>query len=57
VRTASFTPDVPFRADAQHTIILNPEHHLGLTDLAGNPSITIFNREIMFFNDLGFTPR
>jgi hypothetical protein len=24
-------------AGTNHTLVLNPEHHLGLTDLAGNP--------------------
>jgi hypothetical protein len=37
VRTAAFTPAAPMAAGTNHTLVLNPEHHLGLTDLAGNP--------------------
>lgn len=37
VRTAAFTPTSPMNASTNHTLVLNPEHHLGLTDLAGNP--------------------
>jgi hypothetical protein len=37
VRTAAFTPTSPMLAATNHTLVLNPEHHLGLTDLAGNP--------------------
>ena len=37
VRTARFTPTVPLTPGTNHTLVLNPEHHLGLTDLAGNP--------------------
>jgi hypothetical protein len=37
VRQAAFTPTSPMIAGTNHTLVLNPEHHLGLTDLAGNP--------------------
>lgn len=37
VRTAAFTPSAPLSPATNHTLVLNPEHHLGLTDLAGNP--------------------
>ncbi len=37
VRTAVFTPSAPLNGSTNHTLVLNPEHHLGLTDLAGNP--------------------
>jgi len=56
VRTAAFTPSTPFLADTSHTVILNPEQHLGLTDLAGNPPVALFTREVMLSNDLQFTP-
>jgi hypothetical protein len=57
VRTAAFTPDTPFRVGAEHTVVLNPEHHLGLTDLAGNPPVDLFNWTLWLSNDLEFTPR
>jgi len=37
VRTAAFTPTSAMLVGTNHTLILNREHHLGLTDLAGNP--------------------
>ena len=37
VRTAVFTPTAPMLPGTNHTLVLNREHHLGLTDLAGNP--------------------
>jgi hypothetical protein len=37
VRQAAFTPASPMIPGTNHTLVLNPEHHLGLTDLAGNP--------------------
>jgi hypothetical protein len=37
VRTAAFHPDQPFGASRQFQVILNPEHNLAITDLAGNP--------------------
>lgn len=37
VRTAAFTPATPMIPATNHTLVLNPERHLGLTDLAGNP--------------------
>lgn len=37
VRQAAFTPSTPMIPATNHTLVLNPEHHLGLTDLAGNP--------------------
>ncbi len=37
VRTAAFTPASPLHGATDHTVVLNPEHHLGVTDLAGNP--------------------
>jgi hypothetical protein len=37
VRQAAFTPTAPMIPGTNHTLVLNPEHHLGLTDLAGNP--------------------
>jgi hypothetical protein len=37
VRQAAFTPTSPMIPGTNHTLVLNPEHHLGLTDLAGNP--------------------
>jgi hypothetical protein len=37
VRTAVFTPTSAMLPGTNHTLILNREHHLGLTDLAGNP--------------------
>jgi hypothetical protein len=37
VRRAAFTPTSPMIPRTNHTLVLNPEHHLGLTDLAGNP--------------------
>lgn len=45
VRTASFTPTSSFTASTNHYIELNPEHQLGVTDLAGNP----FDRYTMYF--------
>ena len=41
VRTAAFTPSTPMLAGTNHTVEFNPEHHLGLTDLSGNPFPTI----------------
>lgn len=37
VRTAAFIPGTPWLPGRGHTLVLNREHHLGLTDLAGNP--------------------
>ena len=37
VRTAVFTPTAAMLPGTNHTLLLNREHHLGLTDLAGNP--------------------
>jgi uncharacterized lipoprotein NlpE involved in copper resistance len=37
VRHASFTPASPFDNGAYYYLQLNPNHTLGLTDLAGNP--------------------
>lgn len=37
VRTAKFTPATPFEMYGYYEVTLNPEHQLGLTDLAGNP--------------------
>jgi hypothetical protein len=37
VRTAAFTPASLMLQATNHTLMFNPEHHLGLTDLAGNP--------------------
>lgn len=37
VRTAAFSPAAPLSGATNHTLVLNPQHHLGLTDLAGNP--------------------
>jgi hypothetical protein len=39
VRTASYTPTAPLAPATGHAVQLNPEHHLGLTDLAGNPAL------------------
>lgn len=39
VRKASFTPSVPFTANGTYWLVLNPEHELALTDMAGNPYI------------------
>ena len=36
VRRAAFTPAVP--TTSQLFVLLNPEHSLGVTDLAGNPA-------------------
>lgn len=38
VRHASFRPAAPF-AVAEHDIELNPEHHSGVMDMAGNPGL------------------
>jgi hypothetical protein len=38
VRMASFTPAAAFVRGARYEIAVNPEHVLGLTDLAGNPA-------------------
>jgi len=37
VRTAAFTPTFAMLPGTNHTLVLNREHHLGITDLAGNP--------------------
>lgn len=37
VRTAVFTPTSAMLPGTNHTLVLNREHHLGITDLAGNP--------------------
>lgn len=37
VREARFRPRHRLRAGARYAVTLNPEHHLGITDLAGNP--------------------
>ena len=37
VRTAAFTPTSAMLPGTNHTLVLNREHHLGITDLAGNP--------------------
>ena len=37
VREARFRPGRPLRLGARYAVTLNPEHHLGITDLAGNP--------------------
>jgi hypothetical protein len=37
VRKAAFHPDTPLDPDRFARVILNPEHQLGVTDLAGNP--------------------
>jgi hypothetical protein len=37
VRTASFTPTAAMHASTWHTLILNPEGQLGVTDLVGHP--------------------
>ena len=56
VRTAQFTPSSPFvdLEDTPHTMVLNPEGHLGLTDMAGNPPINIFNDTMFLWNTIGF---
>ena len=45
VRTAAFTPSVPFESGKYYEIRLNPEHSRGITDLAGNP----FDRDVVGF--------
>ena len=35
--TAAFTPTSAMSPGTNHTLVLNREHHLGITDLAGNP--------------------
>jgi hypothetical protein len=57
VRTASFTPTLPLQAGAIHALLLNPEGHLGLTDLAGNPAVDFRNDTIFLFNTVPFIPR
>ena len=37
VRRATFTPTAAMLPGTNHSVVLNREHHLGLTDLAGNP--------------------
>ncbi|MEO7979903.1 MAG: hypothetical protein ABI807_03240, partial [Sporichthyaceae bacterium] len=37
LRKAVFTPHPTFAAVGQLVVVLNPEHSLGITDLAGNP--------------------
>jgi hypothetical protein len=37
VRKATFRPAAPFRPNQYYMVILNPEHSLEATDLAGNP--------------------
>ena len=56
VRTARFTPSSPFvdLEDTSHTMILNPEGHLGLTDLVGNPVVNFFNDTVFLWNDIIF---
>jgi hypothetical protein len=56
VRTARFTPSSPFvdLEDTSHTMILNPEGHLGLTDLVGNPVVNLFNNIVFLGNDIVF---
>jgi Bacterial Ig-like domain len=46
VRTASFTPTVPLDTNSYYQLTLNPEHRLGVTDLAGNP----FDRRTLYFS-------
>jgi hypothetical protein len=38
VRTAAFTPTTPFTPLSDYQVELNPEHTLGLVDMAGNPA-------------------
>jgi hypothetical protein len=38
VRTATFAADQPFPAGSRPGLVLNPEHVLDVTDLAGNPA-------------------
>jgi hypothetical protein len=56
VRTAKFTPASPFvdLEDAHYTILFNPEGHLGLTDLVGNPMVDIFNDTLFLWNTIDF---
>lgn len=56
VRTAAFTPTTPFRADIDHRLLINPEHHLGLTDLVGNPAVHLFTDTVFLRNYVLFTP-
>jgi hypothetical protein len=37
VAEARFAPDSPFADNANFSVVVNPEHQLGVTDLAGNP--------------------
>ena len=37
VRSAAFTPTAPMAAATEHSVVLNPEHTLGVTDPSGNP--------------------
>jgi Bacterial Ig-like domain len=37
VQSAEFTPTRPLKPSENYSLALNPEHSLGLTDLAGNP--------------------
>jgi hypothetical protein len=37
VQSAEFTPTHPLKPSENYSMTLNPEHSLGLTDLAGNP--------------------
>jgi Bacterial Ig-like domain len=37
VRVATFTPTNPLAAGRDYSVMLNPEHTLSVTDLAGNP--------------------
>jgi hypothetical protein len=45
VRHAKFTPSSALTPTTQYVVALNPEHSLGVRDLAGNP----FHRDLEFF--------
>lgn len=57
VRTALFTPVAPLRSGRGYWLVLNPVGHLGLTDLAGNPPIDLFDGTVFLFNSYDFTAR
>lgn len=57
VRTAAFTPTTPFLPGNGYVLLLNPQGHLGLTDMAGNPPVDLFTDTIFLTNDLHFSPR
>jgi hypothetical protein len=56
VRTAAFTPSSPF-VDLEgtvHTVLLNPEGHLGLTDMTGNPCVDFSDDTVFLWNFITF---